>query len=84
MSGGLAGFSPRVYTEWVPRKGAETGSATHKLPTHIEGWVGDPLTGIHRQNHVRVMLVSEETFPDEVLHLYNGCAALETGNEEGP
>jgi len=29
MSGGLAGFSPRAYTEWVPRKGTETGSSTH-------------------------------------------------------
>lgn len=32
MSGGLAGFSPREYTEWVPRNGAETESATSQPP----------------------------------------------------
>jgi len=40
------------------------------------------LTGIHRQKHIRVVLVSEETFSDKVLHLCDGCAALKTGGQQ--
>jgi len=84
MSGGLAGFSPRVYTEWVPRKGAETEGSTH-THQHPADWKytkENMLTGIHRQNHIRVVLVSEEALPDKVLHLCDGCAALKTGGQQ--
>jgi len=81
MSGGLAGFSPRVYTEWVPRKGAETRSGTHQSPTASKS-VKDVLTGVYRQNHVWVILVSEESFSNEVLHLCDGRTALDTGSQK--
>ena len=40
------------------------------------------LTGIHRQNHIRMMLISKEAFPDKVLHLCDGCSALKTGSQQ--
>ena len=73
MFGGLAGFSPREYTEWVPRKGAETESI-NRMEQYVKKHV---LTGIYRQNHVRIVVISKETSLNEVLHLCDGSASLE-------
>ena len=37
------------------------------------------LTRIHRQHHIRMVLVSEEAFPDKVLHLCDGRTTLKLG-----
>lgn len=41
------------------------------------------LTRIYRQNHIRVVFISEETFPDEVLHLCDSSASLKIWSQKG-
>lgn len=40
------------------------------------------LTGRHRQNHVWVVFLSEETLLDEILHLCDRGASLEIRNQK--
>jgi hypothetical protein len=52
--------------------------------SHVETWMDDMPTGIHGENHVWVMFVSEETFPDKVLHLCDGGTSLEMIHQKVP
>ena len=38
-------------------------------------------TGIHRQNHIRMVFFSKETFPNEVLHLRDRRTTLEVSGQ---
>jgi hypothetical protein len=56
----------------------------HQLHGILCGKKKRVLTGIHGQNHVRVVFISEEAFLDEVLHLCDGGASLvEIWNQKG-